>query len=78
MNNNTPGPGQYANSRPFSAGPKYGFGKQMKSQGTLDQRPGPGQYDVGDTALSRFKGCVIGEKFSKKNMTVEVPGPGSY
>lgn len=24
--NNLPGPGQYSNARPFSAGPKYGFG----------------------------------------------------
>lgn len=44
IDNINPGPGQYGNIRPFSAGPKYGFGNEMKGHSTLDQRPGPGQY----------------------------------
>jgi hypothetical protein len=78
IDNSNPGPGQYGNSRPFSAGPKYGFGNETKGHSTLDQRPGPGQYEINDTALSRFKGCVIGEKFNKKDQGVDVPGPGCY
>lgn len=42
--NQNPGPGQYPENRPFSAGPKYGFGNQAKSSLTLEQAPGPGQY----------------------------------
>lgn len=42
-----PGPGQYATfDRPFSAGPKYGFGHESKSLVQFDQRPGPGQYET--------------------------------
>ena len=41
---NNLGPGQYFNNRPSSAGPRYGFSHQTKSQGTLDMRPGPGHY----------------------------------
>jgi hypothetical protein len=50
----------------------------MKSHLTLDQRPGPGQYEIRDGALDKFKGCVIGEKFNKNSLTIGVPGPGSY
>ena len=32
---NNLGPGQYFNNRPSSAGPRYGFSHQTKSQGTL-------------------------------------------
>jgi hypothetical protein len=42
--NENPGPGHYVSSRPFSAGPKYGFGNELKANSTLDARPGPGQY----------------------------------
>lgn len=44
--NEYPGPGQYVNHRPTSAGPKYGFGNEQKSTTTLEARPGPGQYEV--------------------------------
>ena len=50
----------------------------MKSHGTLDQRPGPGQYEINDKSNSRVKGCTISEKFNKKNGIVSVPGPGAY
>lgn len=39
-----PGPGQYSYSRPFSAGPQYGFPNETKSSNALDLKPGPGQY----------------------------------
>ena len=74
--NQVPGPGQYGYNRPFSAGPQYGFGNEMKSHLTLDARPGPGQYEVNNDTL--MKGCTIAEKFNKKNFTLTNPGPGSY
>ena len=73
-----PGPGQYSYNRPFSAGPQYGFGNETKTNGALDQRPGPGQYDIPDTNGYNTKGVSIGEKFGKKNEGVSNPGPGTY
>lgn len=76
--NEGPGPGQYVQSRPFSAGPKYGFGNETKTNGGYDQRPGPGQYEVGLEQQFIMKGCTIGEKFNKKSHLNNGPGPGSY
>lgn len=42
---NIPGPGQYTyETRPYSAGPKYGFGRAGRSSVNADNAPGPGQY----------------------------------
>ena len=32
--------------RPYSAGPKYGFGKSMKDGSSIEYQPGPGHYDA--------------------------------
>lgn len=56
--NEVPGPGMYGNSRPFSAGPKYGFGNELKAYRTMEGQPGPGQYEVNENTF--VKGCRIG------------------
>lgn len=63
-----PGPGEYTyEKRPYSAGPKYGFGRAGKGNGYSESVPGPGQYDPTTSFLraGEANGCTIGEKFKK-------------
>jgi len=42
-----PGPGEYTyDKRPYSAGPKYGFGRAGRGTNQVDNPPGPGQYEA--------------------------------
>jgi hypothetical protein len=44
----------------------------------LDQKPGPGQYELNDYTNTNSKGCKIAEKFGKVSVGLAGPGPGSY
>lgn len=76
-----PGPGQYTyDKRPYSAGPRYGFGKAGKGNGYIESAPGPGQYDP-NSYLNKNdnKGCTMGSRFGKNDHGPDLaPGPGYY
>ena len=58
-----PGPGEYTyEKRPYSAGPKYGFGRAGKGFSNFQSAPGPGQYDSTTSYLKGGfgHGCTIG------------------
>ena len=48
--NKIPGPGSYTyDKRPYSAGPKYKFGRSDRSEMGNNFGVGPGAYDIGST-----------------------------
>lgn len=80
-NNKVPGPGEYTyDKRPYSAGPKYGFGRAGKGSQYESYAPGPGQYDHKSfTRNGENGGRTMGERFKRGGDSADLgPGPGYY
>ncbi len=74
-----PGPGQY-NLEKDNDKPKYSFGKDDRSQSTVDEVPGPGQYPIKSTVGEGPK-ITIADKLNYDPNSKEqkqMPGPGEY
>ena len=75
----SPGPGQY-NLEKDNDKPKYSFGREDRSQSTIDEVPGPGQYPYKSSVGEGAK-ITIGEKLPFDPTAKEqkyMPGPGQY
>lgn len=66
--------------RPSSAGPRYGFGTQMRdSTGDLKRIPGPGTYESeSQFQLNRSKGFTMISRRNLQGEQYRPPGPGAY
>jgi hypothetical protein len=81
-----PGPGSYASSRPFSAGPRYGFSRSEKkihdevTPGRKNKIYLAGQYELKDFLdLEKSRGVTLTNKHEGGHNTIDyTPGPGQY
>ena len=74
-----PGPGQY-NLEKGNDKPKYSFGKDDRSQSTIDEVPGPGQYPYKSSVGEGPKISIADKLYYDPNSKERkhMPGPGEY
>jgi hypothetical protein len=82
----TPGPGTYNDEEVYSFGhnaPKFSIGKSpRKEKKGMDEVPGPGQYEIKDSAINFTKDKSPAFKLSNASRDIkyknDLPGPGEY